>query len=178
MKLLKRIFIFLVVIVFSWILYFKIYGNFHKVDNNLYRSAQLYSFNMPYYIQKYHIKSIINFRGKSNSKWYLDEIKISKEYNVTHYDFGFGDREIQSIKKMNQLIALMQKAPKPLLIHCKAGADRTSLATALYLYKIKNLPASKAEKEGISIEYGHFPWLGSKTIAMDESFKNYIKGQK
>jgi protein tyrosine/serine phosphatase len=175
-KVIKYTLLFLITIALSWLIYFKVYGNFHKVDDNLYRSAQLYSFNMPYYIKKYHIKSMINFRGKS--KWYNDELKICKEYNVTHYDFSFGDRELLPVKRMNQLIALMKKAPKPLLIHCKAGADRTSLTAALYLYKIKHLSASKAENEGISIKYGHFPWLGSKTKAMDESFDIYVKQNK
>ena len=160
----------LVVLALSWVGYFKIYGNFHKVEDDLYRSAQLYSFNLPYYIQKYHIRSIINLRGASKEDWYKDEIRISKDNNVIHYDFGLPDRKVIPRKKMEALVKLMKKAPKPLLVHCKAGADRTSLASALYLYAIKHDPNAD---RAISIIYGHFPWLGSKTKAMDESFKNY-----
>ena len=156
----------------AWLLYFKVYGNFHQVDSNLYRSAQLYSFNLPYYIKHYRIRSIINLRGPSKSSWYKDELAISKHYGVAHYDFGFSDRKVQPIKKMQELIALMQAAPKPLLLHCKAGADRTSLASALYLYAIKH---DKDAAREISILYGHFPWLGSKTKAMDISFEHYQK---
>jgi len=76
---------------------------------------------------------------------------------------------------MEELVALMKKAPKPLLVHCKAGADRTSLASALYLYALKHDPDAD---RAISIIYGHFPWLGSKTKAMDESFRNYKNSHK
>ncbi len=71
---------------------------------------------------------------------------------------------------MNKLVKLMKEAKKPLLIHCKAGADRTSLASALYLYGTHD---KQNPQEAISIVYGHFPWLGSKTKAMDESFLLY-----
>ncbi len=170
---LHYIFFLLLLLVLVWIGYFKIYGNLHQVDKNFYRSAQLYSFNLSKYIQMYHIRSIINLRGHSSDQWYKDELSISQENNITHYDFGISDRSIISQQKMEELIDLIKKAPKPLLIHCKAGADRTSLATALYLYEVKhNLDESY---NAFSIIYGHFPWFGSKTEAMDESFKNYIK---
>ncbi len=171
-RFIKYIFIPLFTIAVLWSGYFLLYGNFHKVDRDLYRSAQLFSFDMPYYIKKYKIKSIINFRGNSTKDWYKNELSISKEYNVTHYDYGIGDRKVASIKEMNDIVHLMKIAPKPLLIHCKAGADRTSLASALYLYAIKG---DKDASKAISIIYGHFPWLGSKTEAMDRSFKKYIE---
>ena len=168
----KYIFTPLFIIALLWASYFLIYGNFHKVDKDVYRSAQLFTFNMPYYIERHQIKSILNLRGDSTKKWYKDEIRISKEYNITHYDYGIGDREISDMKEMNNIMSLIENAPKPLLIHCKAGADRTSLASALYLYEIKN---RNDAKNAFSIIYGHFPWLGSKTIAMDKSFEKYTK---
>ena len=171
-RFLKYIFLPLFIIALLWSGYFLLYGNFHKVDKDIYRSAQLFSFNMPYYMKKYKIKSILNLRGASSDKWYKDELKISKEYNITHYDYGIGDRRVASKKEMDGILSIIKKAPKPLLIHCKAGADRTSLSVALYLHEVKH---DKNAKDEISILYGHFPWLGSKTKAMDESFKKYVK---
>jgi len=167
---LKYIFSPLLVIALLWVFYFLIYGNFHQVDRSLYRSAQLFSFNMPHYIESKNIKSILNLRGKDDKAWYRDELRISKEYNLTHYDFDMGDRDETSMEGMNEIVAILEKAPKPLLIHCKAGADRTSLVSALYLHAVKH--DENAQKE-ISLLYGHFPWLGSRTVAMDNSFKHY-----
>ena len=58
LKVLKYFFSPLLVIALLWVFYFLIYANFHKVDEKVYRSAQLFSFNMPYYMEKYKIKSI------------------------------------------------------------------------------------------------------------------------
>ena len=174
-KVLRYLVATLLILVLLWLGYFKLYGNFHQVTPKLFRSAQLYNFNLPYYIEKYHFKSIINLRGASNESWYRDEIAIAKEYNITHYDFGFGDRTKQSVETMDRLVKLMKEAKKPLLIHCKAGADRTSLASALYLYSTHS---KENPQDEISIVYGHFPWLGSKTEAMDESFLSYQKNRR
>ena len=170
-KFLKYIFLPLLLITLLVLGDLFIYGNFHKIDNNAYRSAQLFSFNMPYYVEKHHIKSILNLRGTDN-KFYKDEINISKKYNIAHYDYSISASHIQTMKAMNKIVDIIKNAPKPILIHCKAGADRTSLATALYLYSIKkDIIASKA----FSLKYLHFPWLGSKTDAMDKSFEIYVK---
>jgi protein tyrosine phosphatase (PTP) superfamily phosphohydrolase (DUF442 family) len=174
-KILKKLFtflMFLLVIVLLWAGYFFVYGNFHKVDKDVYRSAQLFSFNMPYYVKKYHIKSILNLRGTSKKEWYKNELAIAKKYHMAHYDYGIGDRRIATMKEMNTIIDFIKQAPKPLLIHCKMGADRTSLAVALYLDSVKK---SQNASKAISIMYGHFPWLGSKTIAMDKSFRKFLK---
>lgn len=154
-----------------WATYFFLYGNFHKVDNDVYRSAQLFSFNMPYYTKENGIKSILNLRGKNDEEWYNEEIRFAQENNLTHYNYGIPDRRVISIKQMNDIVEIIKKAPKPILIHCKMGADRTSLAVALYLYAIKK---DKNPYREISLLYGHFPWLGSKTKAMDRSFEVFI----
>lgn len=169
-KYFKYSILFLLSIIIIWVCNFLILGNFHKVDNNMYRSAQLFHFNMPYYVKKHEIKSILNLRGPSEKSWYKDEISFSKKNNIKHYDYHIGDREVQSLNTMKELIEIIKSSPKPILIHCKAGADRTSLVAALYLHSIKN---DKNSKKQISIKYGHFPWLGSRTIAMDQSFNNY-----
>ena len=175
----KTIVLPLLLIAAMWVTYFLLYGNFHKVDKDLYRSAQLFSFNMPYYIEKHDIKSILNLRSirtakSKNKSWYHDEVRISKEMGVVRYDYPIGDREETTMEDMRKIVQIMKDAPKPLLVHCKAGADRTSLASALYLYAIKD--DKNADKQ-ISILYGHFPWFGSKTVAMDRSFENYVNSK-
>jgi len=170
-RFLRYFFIFLIPLAVVWAIYFFVYGNFHKVDRDLYRSAQLFSFNMPYYIKTHNIKSILNLRGEDRDEWYTDEIAFARDNNITHYNFGIPDRRVIPKANMDKIVEIIKNAPKPILIHCKMGADRTSLVSALYLYAIKN---DKDAKREISILYGHFPWLGSKTDAMDESFENFI----
>ncbi|ERM02527.1 hypothetical protein Q644_16060 [Brucella intermedia 229E] len=83
---------------------------------------------------------------------------------------------MSSSKQLNpaqtrQLIALMQNAEKPVLIHCKSGSDRTGgLAAALYVAAIAKGSESKAERQ-LSIAYGHFGFPLSPTYAMEKTFE-------
>jgi protein tyrosine/serine phosphatase len=64
----------------------------------------------------------------------------------------------------------MQTAEKPILIHCKAGSDRTGLAAALYVAAVAKGGERKAEGQ-MSIAYGHFGIPFSPTYAMEETFE-------
>ncbi len=169
-------FVFAALIIAARIIYLDEQGNFHVVTKGqLYRSAQMDNDELAYYLRRYHIKSVLNLRGKSPaSQWYKTEIRISKKLGVKHYDYGFSASHLLSIKKMRTVIALLEKLPKPILIHCKAGADRSGLVAALWLYKIKHY-SFKRSFEQLSVLFGHFPYLGSPTIAMDKSFIKFHK---
>ncbi|MBW2127151.1 MAG: hypothetical protein JRH08_16110 [Deltaproteobacteria bacterium] len=60
-----------------------------------------------------------------------------------------------------------------MLIHCKAGADRAGLIAAAWKLRQQKETPQNAYKQ-LSIYYGHFPYLWSKTKVMDQSFWNYV----
>jgi protein tyrosine/serine phosphatase len=64
----------------------------------------------------------------------------------------------------------MKDAPKPLLIHCLSGADRTGLASALYLAAVSKTNEKVAEGQ-MSIFYGHIALSISRAFAMDRTFE-------
>jgi len=170
---LKKILKLLTLAVLVWAFYLFVIGNFHQIDKDAYRSAQLFSFNMPYYIKKYKIKSILNLRGKKTTKeWYKNEIRISNQFNISHYDFKLSSKKELTLKQMQDIVKILKKAKKPILIHCEGGADRTSLVSALYLYAVKNKSKSEARK-AISFLYGHITFLREEVKAMDISFDKY-----
>jgi protein tyrosine/serine phosphatase len=69
-----------------------------------------------------------------------------------------------------ELVQLMRDAPKPVLIHCQGGADRTGLASALYLAAIEKRSESAAKGQ-MSIIYGHIPLPITHAYAMDRTFE-------
>lgn len=146
--------------------------NFHAiVKGEAYRSAQPSADEIRAYREKYHIATIINLRGKSDGQaWYDAEVRTAKELGIGHVDFPMSPRKELTQAQSLALIALMKSAPKPILIHCHSGSDRTGLASALYLAALAKVGEEKSETQ-LSIRFGHFaiPVLG--TYEMDRSFE-------
>lgn len=144
-------------------------GNFHTISNGVaYRSAQLDRDELEYYVHKFNIRSIINLRGKEPGKsWYEEEIKTSHDLGVDHFDVGLSSDEVPPSDKIERLVELFRIVPKPVLIHCKAGADRSGLAAAIWKVVIDGESATIAKRQ-LSIFYGHLP-IGP-TQVMDRFF--------
>jgi protein tyrosine/serine phosphatase len=88
-------------------------------------------------------------------------------------DVGISAENSVSSDKIEQIIAVLRNAPKPLLVHCRSGTDRTGFVAALYRYVILGQSAEAAVQE-LSLRYGHFPYLTSKSGAMDQSAHTYF----
>lgn len=150
-------------------------GNFHKVESTqLYRSAQLSPELLKEKLAHYEIKSILNLRGEAEgSEWYDSEIAASSNANVMHLNYKLSASTKITNIQVHQILDIIDKSPKPLLIHCQGGSDRTGLVIAAYLAR----SGSEREKvkEALSIRYGHFPYLlWKESIAMDESLAEYL----
>ena len=147
-------------------------GNFHTVvAGEVYRSAQMTGTQLADYTAKVGLKSVLNLRGAApDAQWYQAEIADSARLGLVHADFALSASREVTNDEAAQLIALMQTLPKPLLIHCKQGSDRTGLLAALYLAAIKGVDVDTADDE-LSIAFGHFsvPYL-SAAYPMDESW--------
>lgn len=150
-------------------------GNFHAVvEGEVYRSAQMKGAQLSDYTAKVGLKSVLNLRGAApDADWYQAEIADSARLGLVHADFALSaSREVTNDEAV-QLIALMKSLPKPLLIHCKQGSDRTGLLAALYLASIKGVDVDTAD-DALSLAYGHFsvPYL-SAAYPMDISWNRF-----
>ncbi|HEY1717749.1 MAG TPA: tyrosine-protein phosphatase, partial [Verrucomicrobiae bacterium] len=123
-------------------------------------------------IQEYGIKSIINLRGTTDAPaLYQGEMETAKRLGVQHYDFSLSATNEIAVPQMDDVIRTLREAPKPVLIHCQAGSDRTGLVSALYCLTLKGETPAQADRE-LSVWYGHISL--SKTIAMDHSYWHYV----
>ncbi|WP_246868208.1 tyrosine-protein phosphatase [Piscirickettsia salmonis] len=52
-------------------------------------------------------------------------------YHINHFNVALDAHKVPSLNTLHYLIYLIENAPRPLLFHCRAGADRTGLASAL-----------------------------------------------
>jgi protein tyrosine phosphatase (PTP) superfamily phosphohydrolase (DUF442 family) len=153
-------------------------GNFHAVaEGVVYRSAQPGRAELETAARQHGVKSVLNLRGKNpGSPWYEEEVAASRELGIAHFDYGISARRFVSGQQIAEILDIVRQAPKPLLIHCKSGADRAGLVAALYRYAEAGATAEQADGE-LSLVYGHFPYLTSRSGAMDESFWAFVRGK-
>ncbi|MFK0165377.1 dual specificity protein phosphatase family protein [Rhizobium sp. NPDC090279] len=146
--------------------------NFHPViAGELYRSSQPSPATIAELQKQYGIKTIINLRGYNSGRhWYDNEVAEAKELNIGHIDFHMSSGRELTQAQAAQLVEIMRDAPKPILIHCQAGADRTGLASALYLAAIAKTNEATAAGQ-MSIIYGHLPLSFTRAYAMDRTFQ-------
>jgi hypothetical protein len=79
------------------------------------------------------------------------------------YDLPLSATRRPTRRDLLTLIDTLNSCPYPLLIHCKSGADRTGLASALYrMIRLGQTP-SEAE-QAFSIEFGHVPVGGPEHL--------------
>jgi len=151
--------------------YMRVQGNFHAITpGEAYRSAKLDSGKLEHYIKKYNIRSIVNLIGEDPRKaWYQEELRVSAKHKIRHYDLTLSATEPPSKEATRRLVWIFRTAPRPVLIHCKGGSDRSGLAAAMWKVYVDKEPKSKARKQ-LSILYGHFPF--GETSAMDRFFEH------
>lgn len=156
----------------GWI---QIFGNIDTVvPNKVYRSATLSESTLRSFVAAHGIRTVVNLRGENASQeWYRDERRLTAELGVEQIDLPMSAIRVPSPELMAKLIETLKTAPTPMLIHCSSGSDRTGLASGLYLMVVDGV-SPQAAKGQLSFYWGHFPWLGSPTIAMDRAFDQYV----
>lgn len=162
MRLFKKVAIFLLILPCTLVFFFVIYlgsnllrSNFHTVvPGKIYRSAQLDRFQLAYYTKKYHIRTIINLRGyHPQHKWYQQETTYAGKHGLVYYNLQLSAHKLPSKKQLRKLVYILQNSQKPILVHCKYGADRSGLASAISIILSNNKSLDDMQDQ-ISWQYG------------------------
>jgi protein tyrosine/serine phosphatase len=148
-------------------------GNFHAVvPGALYRAAQVTPERLAVYARAHGVRTVINLRGAHPGEaWYDAELAAAAALGLGHVDFPMSAKRELEETQAAALIALMRAAPKPALIHCMGGADRSGLAAALYVAAVAGGTEAEAEAQ-LSPRFGHIPIpFLSSAYAMDRTFE-------
>lgn len=148
-------------------------NDFLVVGGELYRADQLNKVDLQDEIRRLHIKSVINLRGENlKMGWYVQEISACRALRVVHADVRFSAQELPQPAEIEQLLHDFATLPRPILIHCKSGADRTGLAGTIYLIDQKGVKVPEATG-ALSWHFGHFAIY--PYFEMDEFFDLFSK---
>ena len=149
--------------------------NFHEVEpGRFYRSAQLRRFEFATLLPIFKIKTVINLRGENpTAKWYEDEVNVARELGVDLITIDLNSHEIPSREKVLQLIDAYHSAKGPILVHCLGGADRSSMAAALY----EMLIVGKSKDEALKMLSWRYHHLDS-TRPAQRYFVNLVQSEE
>ncbi len=79
------------------------------------------------------IKTIINLRGPRNDGGWRLENEACQNHGLTLVDFTIRSRAVPDAATIYAAKTLFENVEYPILMHCKSGADRAGIMSALYL---------------------------------------------
>lgn len=145
-------------------------------ENKVYRSGHPVRDQFEYVVKKYKLKSVLILTG-SMPKELEQENKIAAEENMKILFLPISDKAPLTKENLFKIVEFLQESPKPLLIHCRAGADRTGLVSAIYRHLFMNASIDEAKHDMLNANWGHVGlWGLSPTIAMDKYFLKSFPG--
>lgn len=148
-------------------------GNVRTVDpGNIYRSGQLMRHRLVDVLDSKQIKSVINLRGYSPGNTALNEERdLCKTKDIKHVDINMSAHKLPEPGELRKLLKAFDTLPRPILIHCAAGSDRSGLASTLYMNICKGVSLNEAESSQLTWRYGHISF--GQARAMDDFFSLY-----
>ena len=153
--------------------------NLHPVvEGKIYRSAQPTPWQLKSLIKRYRFKTVINLRGeKPHRPVYALEKRTCDELGVPLVDISIFSRRVPDDTILKHIKEAFEKAEYPVLMHCKAGADRSSLASVLYLHWMEKMPIEEAMRKHLRFwPYGFIKSSSAGIIAAYfEAFLAYQK---
>jgi protein tyrosine phosphatase (PTP) superfamily phosphohydrolase (DUF442 family) len=147
------------------------YGNRHAVTPHVWRSAQPAPKDIAWAARR-GIRTIINLRGFRDCGSYRLEEAACARHNIRLIDFRAHSRAAPKPVFFHNTKALFESVEYPILMHCKSGADRVGLMSALYLILIEGRPVEEALRQ-LGLRYGHI--RQADTGILDEVFAAYLK---
>jgi protein tyrosine/serine phosphatase len=138
-----------------------VFDNFYSVEDGVfYRAQQLSKSDLDKYIKQFSIKTVINLRGNKDARWWQKEKAVSEYNGALFFSLDMSAIYLTTKASLIRLLTIYQDAPRPILVHCIGGADRTGEASALWILDQQKKGKEEALKQ-LSIKYGHRKYKNS-----------------
>jgi hypothetical protein len=134
--------------------------NFHWVEpGKAARSSQAYAGFLGPFLKGRGIRALVNLRGPNPRwRWWRNEKKNSARVGVEHRDVMLSSKRLPTRKMLLALLDAFDELPRPFLLKCSGGQDRTSFAAALYIIHTKGWSAfDAAQGQFARWPYFHMP---------------------
>lgn len=126
-------------------------GNFHEVvDDQVYRSARPSPGQARRWIQQHDLRTILVLRERTTTG--AAEVReVAAEHDVDVVYLPLSAYAHIDSPSLVRLIELLEESPKPLLLHCRAGFDRSGVASALAAWYVGGQSYAEAKWQSIPL---------------------------
>lgn len=132
-----------------------VWTNFYEIAPGVFRSNQP-SHNRLARMKDRGITTVLTLRGASTAAHYLTEAASCRELGLTLHATSMQARSAATRQELTDLIDMFRRIERPFVMHCKSGADRAGLASAIWLMVMEGQPVERARKM-LGPKYWHFP---------------------
>lgn len=123
-----------------------IWRNFHEVAPGVFRSNQPSPGRLAQF-RAMGIRAVLNLRGaKEVSFWQLERAACAR-LGLVLVDLPLSAAVPVPAETLIELERTFRALPRPFVMHCKSGADRTGIAAALYLLMVEGRPVAEARRQ-------------------------------
>ncbi|WP_425100073.1 fused DSP-PTPase phosphatase/NAD kinase-like protein [Tropicibacter sp. S64] len=106
------------------------------------------------------IRTVVNLRGEDKHAHYLFEKESVEALGMTLVNAKLWAREAAPRKRIVAVIDALREAEKPLMFHCKSGADRAGFVAAMYLMVFEGASIQEAKKQ-LGLKYIHLDFTAT-----------------
>ncbi len=139
------------------------------VPGKVYRANHPAPFHLARHARRFGLRTLVNLRGHRACGSDALSRAAAPACGLLHVDMAFESRGAPHRDRILRFAGLYQGFSFPILMHCKSGADRAGLASALVIL-FEGGTATEALRQ-LSWRFGHF--RRSRTGILDAFFMRY-----
>jgi len=147
-----------------------VYLNLHRISPGACRAAQ----PLPYQIRalaRRGLRTVVTLRGGQSFGSYPLEVEACARAGLNFETFALRSRALPSAEDIFAAKALFERIEYPVLFHCKSGADRAGVVSALFLVIHEGRPVTEARHQ-LALRFGHI--RRGRTGLLDCLFDAYL----
>lgn len=123
------------------------------VPGRLYRSNHPTPGRLARLVRRHGIRSVVNLRGPTGSGSDALSRAAALRLGLAFFDAPMSSGRPPSRERLLGLADALLRAPEPIMVHCKSGADRAGFAAALFLL-LHGAGTAEAARQ-LSLRHGH-----------------------
>lgn len=140
-----------------WLRDYFLHDNLHEVvPGRFFRSAEMSQERLLQVAHEHGIRTVIDLRmGGPTAKadQPIDPDALRHE-GIRYVPLRLNSKRVPSPDRIHELLRIYSEAELPVLVHCSSGANRTGVASAIWLLEMEGRPLAEA-KDQLSMRFGY-----------------------